>query len=540
MKNYFKEVCWARDIILAVVSAVIFGIIYLLALPAIPGWGFMWALLIALVIPGIIGFFLLLDGYENSPVTMIQVIASILIIVFMLIAWIGSGSLFNAKKHAATFEPVEVQTQNEDIPSFDEVDSVALMDTASAKKLGDRTLGSLSKYVSQFNVSDQYTTISYQGRVMKIAPLVHGGFFKAMKNDTIPGYVIVDCLTNEAKFVEVENGIKYSPSAYFGKDLVRHIRSEYGSEILGSYYNFQIDEEGNPYWVVTVFEYQVWMSAKVPTGAIVVNAVDGKMEKYALNEIPTWVEQVFDGDTVTMLYNRHGRLLNGAFNFSDTGKTQVTEDYGYVEKNGDIYIYTGVTSVAADESNIGFIMVNSRTGECKYYPIAGAEEYSAMSAAEGVVQNYGYEASFPSLVMYEDTPTYVMVLKDSNGLVKKYAMVNMVNYTIVAVEDTLSACKSAYIKAITGTDEPIPPIEDNPTVEEYTESATVTVASVEFITVNGTTIAYVKDTNGNVYKQSFAQNEYLILLEVGQEVVIEYNTLFDFITPVNFKIGNNK
>ena len=264
------------------------------------------------------------------------------------------------------------------------------------------------------------------------------------------------------------------------------------------------------------------------------------MEKYALNEIPTWVEQVFDGDTVTMLYNRHGKLLNGALNLSDTGKTQVTEDYGYVEKDGDIYIYTGVTSVAADESNIGFIMVNSRTGECKYYPIAGAEEYSAMSAAEGVVQNYGYEASFPSLVMYEDTPTYVMVLKDSNGLVKKYAMVNMVNYTIVAVEDTLDACKSAYIKAITGKDEPLPPVDNDPVVEEYTQNTTITVASVEFITVNGTTIAYVKDADGHVYKQSFAQNEYLILLEVGQEVVIEYNTLFDFITPVNFKIGNNQ
>ena len=540
MKQYFEDVCWVRDIILAIVSAAIFGIIYWLALPAIPGWGFMWTLLAALAIPGIIGLFFIFDGYENSPVTMIQLIASILIVVFMLIAWVGSGSLFNAKKHAATFEPVEVQTQKEDIPSFDEVDSVALMDTASAKKLGDRTLGSLSKYVSQFNVSDQYTTISYQGRVMKIAPLVHGGFFKAMNNDTIPGYVIVDCLTNEASFVEVEGGIKYSPSAYFSKDLVRHIRSLYSSEILGDYYNFQIDEEGNPYWVITVFEYQVWMSAKVPTGAIVVNAVNGEMEKYALNEIPTWVEQVFDGDTVTMLYNRHGKLLNGALNLSDTGKTQVTEDYGYVEKDGDIYIYTGVTSVAADESNIGFIMVNSRTGECKYYPIAGAEEYSAMSAAEGVVQNYGYEASFPSLVMYEDTPTYVMVLKDSNGLVKKYAMVNMVNYTIVAVEDTLDACKSAYIKAITGEDEPLPPVENNPVVEEYTQSTTITVTSVEFITVNGTTIAYVKDADGHVYKQSFAQNEYLILLEVGQEVVIEYNTLFDFITPVNFKIGNNQ
>ena len=161
----------------------------------------------------------------------------------MIVIGIGGSSMFHAKDYANSFVPVEVQTQAEDIPSIDDVAKVSLMDTATATKLGDRTLGSLSKYVSQFNVSDQYTTISYKGKVVKVAPLVHSGFFKAMKNDTIPGYVIVDTLTSEAKFVEVEGGIKYSPSAYFGKDLLRHIRSEFKSEKLGAYYNFQLDEK---------------------------------------------------------------------------------------------------------------------------------------------------------------------------------------------------------------------------------------------------------------------------------------------------------
>ena len=65
MKQYFEDVCWVRDIIFAIVSAAIFGIIYWLALPAIPGWGFMWTLLAALAVPGIIGLFFILDGYEN-------------------------------------------------------------------------------------------------------------------------------------------------------------------------------------------------------------------------------------------------------------------------------------------------------------------------------------------------------------------------------------------------------------------------------------------------------------------------------------------
>ena len=533
IKNYFEEVSIVREIVLTVIAVAIFVGIYLLALPAVPGWGFMWTLLAAVGVPAIIGIIACFNSYDHdkSIVTILLAAVTIILILFMIVAGLGGSGLFHAKRYAATFEPTEVTTQQEDIPSFDKVESVALMDTPTARKLGDRTLGGLSEYVSQYSVSNDYTTISYQGRVMKIAPLEHGSFFKAMKNDTIPGYVIVDCLTSEAKFVKVEEGIKYSPSAFFSKDLVRHIRSEY-NDLLGQYYNFQIDEDGRPYWVVTTFEYAVWMSAKVPTGAIVVDAVNGDMAKYSLDNMPEWIEQAVDGDTVTMLYNRHGKLLNGAFNFSDTGKTQVTEDYGYVEKDGDIYIYTGVTSVASDESNIGFIMVNSRTGECKYYPIAGAEEYSAMSAAEGVVQNYGYTASFPSLVMYGDTPTYVMVLKDANGLVKKYAMVNMVNYTIVCVEDTLDACKASYIASIEGDNPMQTPDEVDDNIEKV--SKTITIASINFITTGGETFVYVKSVDGECFKLNFAQDERLILLEVGQEITFEYVELLD-ITPANIK-----
>ena len=517
MKSYFSDVNWVKEGIMLFVFALILGILYLGFLPALISWGFLFCLLVAAVISWIIGFWISTIRYDDaSPSNWLFGGIAALTAVFMLVAWIGSGALFNAKAHANTFVPTQVETQAEDIPSFDEVDRVALMDTASAKKLGDRTLGSLSEYVSQFDVSDAYTTISYGGRVVKVAPLVHSSFFTAMKNDTIPGYVIVDCLTSEAKFVKVENGIKYSPSAYFAKDLVRHIRTKYSTQLIGDYYNFQLDEGGKPYWVVTVYDHAVWMSAKVPVGAIVVDATTGDMELYSLENIPEWVEQVFDGDMVSMLYNRHGKYLNGSLNFSDEGKTQVTMDYGYVEKNGDIYIYTGVTSVAADESNLGFIMVNSRTGECKYYPVAGAEEYSAMSAAEGVVQNYGYDASFPSLVMYDDIPTYVMVLKDSNGLVKKYAMVNMVNYTIVAVEDTLDQCKQSYAKAMNGVGKDTVP-ENAETVKK-----SIVISSVNFITTNGETVVYIKDTDGVCYKQSFADDETLILLSVGQTVEVEY------------------
>ena len=81
--------------------------------------------------------------------------------------------------------------------------------------------------------------------------------------------------------------------------------------------------------------------------------------------------------------------------------------------------------------------MNQRTMETKYYSISGAEEFSAMRSAEGQVQNLKYSAAFPLLLNIANEPTYFMALKDDAGLVKKYAMVNVQKYQIVAFGDTL-------------------------------------------------------------------------------------------------------
>ena len=44
--------------------------------------------------------------------------------------------------------------------------------------------------------------------------------------------------------------------------------------------------------------------------------------------------------------------------------------------NDDVYMYTGITSISSDESNIGFVLVNLRTHEARFYDVPGAEEYS--------------------------------------------------------------------------------------------------------------------------------------------------------------------
>ena len=392
----------------------------------------------------------------------------------------------------------------ESIPDLEQIEKISLMDTASAEKLGDRQLGSLTDLVSQFCVGEYYT-ICIKGDVYKIAPLEYNGFFKWVNNDSIPGYVLVNPITNEAEYVELEKSIRYSPSGYFGNDLDRKFYSEYKSTYWGDY-SFQVDDEGNPYWVRTIMEPRNLWGNKTPKGVAVMDASTGFITKYSFDSAPEWVDLCISGDMVESLYNRHGAYTNGFWNsmFSQVGVTQTTDDFGYLTKDNDVYIYTGITSVSSDESNLGVLLVNTRTCQFDYYPIPGAEEYSAMGAAEGIVQNFGYASSFPSLVMVEEEPTYVMVLKDSNGLVKQYAMVNYKNYTIAVVADTLSDCTSKYIKSLAGE------------VEISASEGNLIVSKVEFVTLDGNTYCFIVDTDGNIYKAEFAPNQ--LLIEIGNEI----------------------
>ena len=77
---------------------------------------------------------------------------------------------------------------------------------------------------------------------------------------------------------------------------------------------------------------------------------------------------------------------------------KTTDGYNYLALEDDVWVYTGITSVSGDRSNVGFILMNQRTMETRYYSCAGAEEYSAMESAEGQVQNLKYQATFPLVI----------------------------------------------------------------------------------------------------------------------------------------------
>lgn len=458
-------------------------------------------------------------------------ILPIILIGLTVFISIVSCTVFNATAYADILK-VNDSDFTADLAESVGTDSIALMDTASAQMLGDREIGSLSDVVSQFNVSDNYTQIDYNGKPIKVSALDYAGFFKWINNKSngIKGYVTVNPVTMSASF-ETCDGMKYVPSAFFHEDAYRYLWIKYPTLMLENLH-FEIDENGKPYYVASVIERTIGLfGGKTVSGCVVLDPVSGETEKYNVSEIPRWIDVVFYGDLICEQYNWYGTLQNGYMNsiFAKKDCKQVTtyysseednndqrpvSDYGYIAKDGDIWIYTGVTSVNGDSSNIGFLLANERTGESRYYSIAGADEKSAMAAAEGEVQEKGYQASFPSLINIDGHPTYIMVLKDSGGLVKLYATVNVEQYNIVTTASTQSECIEKYKKALG--------IETSDIKEETKKEKTLTIESIKYIDIDGNTYIYLIDVNKEIFKAKASANENMLLLNSGDSVKISY------------------
>lgn len=523
-----------------IITLLLFGLSYYVVYPTLSpiSVGF-WSLMIEIVVifAGVYGLLsVIMDkvsvvGVKTvSPVIKVCGIIIALLIGVIIIGQITSSKMFRSKTYANVLSIEESKFEDE-IKETDKINDIALMDTDSASIIGNRAMGSLTNLVSQFEVSNDYTQIDYNGKPMKVAPLEYAGFIKWFNNksDGIPGYILVDPIDNTAKYIETDKEIRYSPSAYFNKNLYRHLQFKYPTKLFGNCY-FEIDNDGAPYWICSVLKHEAGLfGAESVKGCVVMNASTGECDYYDIEDVPNWVDIVFDGDLLEEQYDWYGMLNGGFINsiIGNKGCKVTTDDFGYKVMNGDVWIYTGITSVNGDQSNIGFILANSRTGECKYFDVSGAEEHSAMSAAEGEVQNLGYKASFPSLINICGEPTYVMVLKDDGGLVKQYALVNTKKYNVVATAQTQNEVLKNYRKLLRENN-----IISNEEAKKDQNFEIIEIDKIENIVIDGNTIVYIKSDTDEVFKQEFAENEKLVMLNEGDSIKVFFDEKGKDITTI--------
>ncbi|MCI8376488.1 MAG: CvpA family protein [Lachnospiraceae bacterium] len=439
-----------------------------------------------------------------------------LMVLVLLIGSLLSSPIVNARKYQQLLT-VENREFTEDIKPVDYT-QIPLLDKASAELLGNRKMGTMVEYVSQFEVSSIYSQINYQGKPVRVTPLVYASPIKWLTNqaDGIPAYIMIDMTTQETECVKLAEPIRFSMSEYFGRNIYRHLRFNYPTYIFDQL-SFEIDDEGTPYWICPVKQFNVGLFGGQTIGKVVLcNAITGATQSMDVDQVPEWVDRVYPADLLVELYDYHGILKNGFFNsiLGQRGCLQTTDGFNYIAMDDDVWVYTGVTSVSGDESNVGFVLMNQRTMETRYYTCAGAEEYSAMSSAEGQVQNLGYSAAFPLLLNISGEPTYFLALKDGAGLVKKYAMVNIQRYQIVAIGDTAADCEKAYRalmaeNKITQTD------------EEAVKDRTGTIRKITSGVIEGNTYYYLMlENSDDIFEISLADFVEIVRYEPGDRITM--------------------
>ena len=443
-----------------------------------------------------------------------------------LIAVIAVGSITSwvvlragAYSQLLTIESGDFTAEIEEI-SYDQI---PMLDASSASRLGSRKLGELSDMVSQFEILPTYNQINYQGRPVRVTSLAYGDLIKWFTNRSqgLPAYIVIDMVTQEANVIRLEEGMKYTTAEHFGRNLYRHLRFHYPTMMFDEPV-FEIDESGTPYWVCSRIVKTIGLFGGTDIqGAVLVNAITGESTYY--EEVPSWVDRVYSSDIIMEQYDYYGMYHNGFLNsiFGQRDVTLTTDGWNYIAINDDVYMYTGVTSVTSDQSNIGFILSNQRTKETHFYSIAGATETSAMESAQSQVQQMRYNATFPLLLNIADQPTYFMALKGDDGLVKMYAMVNVEQYQIVETGQTVAACESNYRQALANAGL----IGAGQTGVSGGDIRTQDgiIAEIRTSVIDGNTHFYVRLENGIGFLDfNAAQVPRAVLLDVGDHIWYDY------------------
>lgn len=483
---------------------------------SLDAWGFFLPLLASYVF---LNYLSRASRHPNTPPAQLfkpvklflRIVAGLFALLVIVLFF--TSPIFNAKAYSRLIEPKEGHFEKAITETG--IDHIPIIDRGTAQRLGNRKLGTITELVSQFEPSPAYTQINVDNRPVRVSPLRYAGFFKWLANSKngIPSYLSVDMTDGEVKLMQPKQAMKYTESEYFFRQIDRYLRFHYPTKIFG-HPSFEVDDKGNPYYIATTYKKNFLLRSIEPNGAILVNAMDGSHRFYNLKSIPTWVDRVYSANIVVNQLNQHGLYKNGFLNslLAKKGATKTTKGYNYIVLNDDVWLYTGITSVTSDDSNIGFVLTNMRTKETKQFNVPAAEEYSAMQSAQGAVQEKSYKSTFPILINKNDRPTYIMSLKDKAGLVKMYAMVDAQDYQKVATGSSLKAVMTNYDQLHLVDDSSEEP-------EKNQQDVAGTLADKQAVVVNGETVYYllIDDT---VYYAPVSVNDRLPFITKGQKLVL--------------------
>ena len=448
--------------------------------------------------------------------------------IAVVLPTLASTPIIRAKAYRNLLGTVKESEFTKDVSPVN-VNEIRIVDEDMAMKLGDKKLGEVPA-IGSVSKLGKFHIQKVGEKLYWVAPLVHRDFIKWVTNmGGTNGYVMVSANDpQDVKLVQKANGedvkIVYQPDAYILQDLHRHVYIKGGMSRGMADYTLEIDDNGKPFWVVSLYEHKVGFGGANVNGTAIVDAKTGETKFYSIKDTPEWVDRIQPEEFVIDQINSWGVYVNGFINsvISEKGVLKATEGTSLVYGEDDkSYWYTGITSAGGDESTIGFMLVDSRTKEAKLYKQPGATEMAAMKSAEGSVQEKNYEATFPVMYNILGQPTYVSSLKDKAGLVKRVVFVSVEDYNIVGVGRDKAEAMKNYKDALESGGSGLE-IDES---DEFDKELEATVKRIAADTKNGNTIYYLTlDTDdGNIFYATSKISKELPLTKEGDKIKITFS-----------------
>lgn len=472
-----------NPLLIIFITLVIMSIMFFLTLPALNYMAleFYSFLVTAVIVYNVLN---LIFGKMSILKTGIFSLIIVAILVFApIVLGFFSQPIFRAKAYSALIPVTDANFA--DTVKEVSYDKVPVVDRDAAVVIGARQMGSVQEVVSQFEINDNYTQINIKGVPVRVSPLAYSDIIKYFINSRngIPYYVKIDMATQEADLVKLVNPLKYSKSDILFRNILRHNRFKFPTKMFGET-NFEVDDEGNGFYITSVLTRRIGIFGGTDVkGAIVTSGSTGESNYYDIADVPTWVDRVYPADLIIQQLDFRGRFTDGFINsvIGQRNVTRTTQGYNYVPLNDDIYLYTGVTSIRSDSSNLGFYFVNLRTKEAKFFSVPSADEVSAMNSAAGQIQEKNYVPAFPVLLNLKDRPTYLIGLKDASGLAKMFALVDAENYQNVIVGNTVQEVINAYYQRADTSSLPGADAGER----------TILIDKIQSVVIDGNTIYYI-------------------------------------------------
>ncbi len=376
----------------------------------------------------------------------------------LVLPLLTSTPLFFSQSYRSLLGEVKESSFTADVEPINPA-QIRIVDEETARKLADKKIGEVPALGSEVQLGEMVLQ-KVKGKLYYVAPLEHRGIFQWLSNHNrgSKGFVMVSATNpQDVHLVQSLNGrdvyLKYQTQGFVLDYLPRYLYFHGIVNVGMADFSFEVDDDLNPYWVVTLYRNKVGYSGPDAVGVVLVHAETGEISRYDLDNLPAWVDRV---QPELFIYNQiknWGEYINGYWNtiFAKTGTLKPTDNELHLIYGNDdrVYWYTGITSSGKDESTVGFLLVDSRTKEAKWYKVAGANETSARKSAEGQVQEKGYRAGYPVLYNISGVPTYIAPLKDKEGLLKAVAFVSVENYNLVGVGPDIESALRAYRQSLT-------------------------------------------------------------------------------------------